>query len=432
MTKKKPNITIEVIKRAVQTVVEKNKIHPRQITIAQLTKVNPDITAWTIRLVGGLETIKNLFPLEDKEYVSIKRSKDVTTHVKTLESKLMSKLSLEQDFIESIRQHIQPLKVQSFKVKKSKKQLAQRHVVAMLNDTHYGLTVKPEEVANTNEYNWTIASRRTAMFIDEIVHFKQDKRNDVEMLHFLINGDIIAGIIHNLMGRDNDLLVHQFNGAVHILTHAIARLAETYPQLTVYFSSGNHGEAPHRREGGRTSSQVFDTFESMIFYALSVAHRDTKNVKFIATSGLFQEFILPAGRAMFTHGHLLFSKTLGNPGTIINTKGLSDTILRFNNGEELKGKQKFKLILTGHTHSFMHIRTPDNVQVYNAPSLSGVDSYAHYLGINHNFVGQVVFESTDKYIFGDSRLVILNEADNNGNLDSLIPVYNYKLTHNEE
>jgi len=34
-------------------------------------------------------------------------------------------------------------------------------------------------------------------------------------------------------------------------------------------------------------------------------------------------------------------------------------------------------VLFGHTHSYAHFITNDGVEIYNAPSLSGLDAYAH-------------------------------------------------------
>ncbi len=164
-----------------------------------------------------------------------------------------------------------------------------------------------------------------------------------------------------------------------------------------------------------------------MFFGLSAAFRDAPTINFHTQRGLYGSLPLPAGRAIYTHGHLLFSRELGNPGTTVKTRILSDAVMRFNNGEREKGLDPAKLILLGHTHSHFHFTTPDGVQVYNVPSLSGIDSYAASLGINHNLVAQLVFECTEKYIFGDSRLIHLQQADALEELDKIIPVYQRDL-----
>ena len=46
---------------------------------------------------------------------------------------------------------------------------------------------------------------------------------------------------------------------------------------------------------------------------------------------------------------------------------------------------------------------------------------------NNNFIAQPVFESTKDFILGDSRLIRLNAADQDPELDKIIPVYSKEL-----
>lgn len=427
---KNKKLTLPYIRDLVQTVADTEKIHPQQVTINQLTKYDENITEWNLRKFGGLKTVKSSFPV-DKDLVVIKKAKDVSSYISKLETLLANKQELIQDIQKSIIKNIKPVKVTQYKAKKTNGQQV-RHNVAMLNDTHIGLRVLSKEVDGLNSFDFLTASRRIAFFIDEVCKFKSEKRNECETLHLLLNGDLIAGIIHGLMGRDIHLLTHQFNGAVHIFTNAIAHCAKSYKNVEVYFSTGNHGDSPHRREGGRVISQIYDSIEGQIFYAISVAHRNTSNVKFHASHTLYQDFELPAGRAAMTHGHVMFSSALGNPGTAVNTKLLGTAVSDFNVSQLRLNKPEVNLWLLGHTHCHFHITTKSGVQIYNAPSLSGLDSYAYSIGVQQNLTAQVVFESTEKYIMGDVRLIHVQEADNNQMYDKIIPPYTCHLVYNEK
>jgi len=419
---------IEYLKKSLRDVAKESNMHPSEVTVSQLTSYDENITSWKLRKFGGLSGIKKNFPLTTKDLVEIKKQKDSSAYISKLERHLSEKQSLEKDIRESIIDNIKPVKISSYKPAKRKNRKL-RHVVAMLNDTHIGLKVKKEEVDNLNEFNFEIATRRIAFYINEVCEYKKEKRDEVDTLHFLLNGDLIAGIIHGLQGNDLYMLTHQFNGAVHILSNAISRLAENYKNIKVYFSTGNHGDSPHRREGSRVLSQIYDSIEGQIFYALSIAHRDTKNVEFESSHTLYQDFHLPAGRAAFTHGHLMFSRQLGNPGTNLNSSGLGVAISDFNSSQRRSGNEEVKLFLFGHTHTHFHITTKSGVQVYNAPSLSGIDSFAYSIGIHNNLAGQVVFESTEDYIIGDIRLVQVTRADNNKDMDNIIKPYNEELIY---
>lgn len=403
--------------------------HPRDVTRSELVNNSDKVTDYMLRKLPGLPQIKAVaYPFE-KDYKTKYETAETSSYISKLEKRLGQKESLEEAFKKEVISKIKPLKIKPYKVKSKSKSKEERHVVAMLNDLHIGLKVDPAQVGNLNEFNFKIASRRVAYFINQICNYKKHRRNDHKVLHLLINGDVIMGQIHGLAGDDLELATHQFNGAVHILSYAIANLAKEFKQVKIYNQVGNHGELLHRREGGhRVNSQIFDNIEGQIFYALSVAHSNTKNVEFITSKDLYVDINLPSGRAIMTHGHLMFSKQLGNPGTSLNSKGLGIAISDWNASQRRMGKEEAKLVLLGHTHTHFHITTKDDVQVYNAPSLSGIDSYAYSIGITSNLVGQVLFESTKDYIMGDNRLVKVNEADKDASMDKVIPPYEYELT----
>lgn len=405
-------------------------VNPSELKLNDLSKNG--LAERQIRNVGGLSAIKKAhFPEVEKELSEIAENRDSGKYINSLENRLGNKEFLERTIINVIKEKLTPLPIpknQTKKVKKNKKH--NREVVAMLNDTHYGLIVNPEEVDGLNKFSWTEACRRTAYFINEVNDYKPHVRNETTKLHLILNGDLINGIIHGLTSRTMELWVHQMNGALHILVNAIHQLSSGFTEIEVHGIGGNHEELPHKREHGKRATQEhYDNFSNAMFYSLSVAFKQYKNVKFNFPKTPYLFMNLPAGRAMVCHGHNMFSKQLGNPGTSINVKSLSSAIREFNAGEQLKGRDPIKLVLFGHTHTYAHFITIDGVEVYVAPSLSGIDSFAHQLTINTNFIGQVVFESTKDFILGDSRLIRLKSADNNKELDEIIPIYKNELKY---
>lgn len=407
--------------------------HPRDVTRSELVNNSDKVTDYMLRKLPGLPQIKAVaYPFE-KDYKAKYETAETSSYISKLEKKLGEKESLEDIFKKEVISKIKPLKVKVPKLKAKPKKSNPRHVVAMLNDLHIGLKVDPAEVGNLNEFNFTIASRRISYFIQQVCNYKKHRRNEHEVLHLLLNGDNVAGLIHNLMGNDLEMLTHQFNGAVHILSQVIALVAQEYKHVKVYNLGGNHSDHLHRREHGkRVSSQVYDNLESQIFYALSVAHSKTSNVEFLTTKDIYQDIQLPSGRAIMSHGHLMFAKQIGNPGTSINVKGLGTAIGDWNASQRRMGKEEAKLVLLGHSHVMYNVITKDNVHVYGAPSLCGIDSYAYSIGVTNNCVGQVLFESTNDYIMGDTRLVMVNEADKDASMDKVITPYKYELTYRKK
>lgn len=407
----------------------KNK-NPYQVTKQEILKAEDGLTDWKLRSLGGLDAIKErFFPLTSKDLVEIKETKDINSYVRKLEQHVAKTEVLEKRLLDAINSKLKPLpkiKRKKFKPSSTKQE---RQLVLMLNDTHYGLIVHSDEVNNVNEFGWTQACRRTALMLKETLNYKVHNRKQVSKVNLVLNGDLIQGIIHGLQMDQMEKSIYQVNGAVHILTHLIASLAEEFPEVEVHGICGNHEDSPHKREHGkRVNAEKYDSYANIIFYALSTAFRNNDHVKFNFSKNLFVTLDLPAGRALISHGDTLFHRALGNVGSSINVKNLSNEIRAWNAAEIARGRPPVKLLLFGHVHNFAHFITQDGVEVYIAPSLSGVDGHSHgSYNANTNLVGQVIFESTPKFILGDSRLIRLTEADDNSELDELIPVYKNSL-----
>jgi len=429
---KKPSAseTLDKIKKYVMIAAKQNGKDASQVTIAEFYDTCGDeINEWTLRKLGGFSAImKAYFPIAEKDLALIEESKEYSKYINKLERRVGSKELFENTLAEAVKANLAPLpkiKVKSYKAPKGK--AVEREIVVMLNDTHYGLIVDPDEVGSVNKFGWKEACRRTALIIKETLEYKLHARDQVSRVHLLLNGDLISGVIHNLSGKTQDLAVHQVNGAVHILTYAIAELAKEFKEVQISGICGNHEDFPHKREGGRAIQEKYDSFANLIFYSLSVAFRNSKHVTFNFPKTPYAFLDLPGGRTLLAHGDTVFSKSLGNPGRQINVESISKEIKKFNAGEILKGKSPVKLLLLGHVHTFAHFITDDGVEVYIAPSLSGTDGYAHSLTINTNSTGQVVFESTEKFVMGDARLIRVTQADEDKELDNIIPTFTKQL-----
>lgn len=425
----------KVIIAAIKKTADELGVHPSEVTktvlmrqVEELPAEHPDkFTDWDIRKRGGLSgIIRAHFPVVTKDLVTIREQKEVGSYITSLEKKLSEKDLFESKIIESLGKLVVPKSITPYKPSTATVK-EPRHVVAMLNDTHYGLMVNSDEVGGVNSFAWPEACRRTALFVKQAIEYKMNKRDEVEEFHLILNGDMLQGVIHDLTARTAELLVLQMNGALHILTYVIEQLASSYKKVSVYGVGGNHEDAIHRREGGRVLSHKYDNYSNTLYFALSAIFKDVKNVSFTFPKSLYGSVALPAGRLLYTHGDTMFSASLGNPGNSLNTKGLSDAINRFNSGEVERGNKRFDLLLFGHVHTHTFFTTFDGVKVLIAPSLSGLDAYAASLAINHNQVGQIIFESTENHLIGDMRLMDLAEADKDASLDAIIPTYQNAL-----
>lgn len=424
------NVTLKEIVKQIQNICSDAKIDPQSLRTKDLSDMG--ISERQIRNHGGLSAIKNcFFPETEKSLKSLAEVKETTGYIRKLETTVGQKELLEDRLLDAVNKIIKPLaKIKSPKVQ-STKSADKVEMVAMLNDTHIGVIIDGEEIGGINEFDFKQACRRFAFYVKQVINYKKHKRSQVSKLHLVLNGDLIAGLIHGLDTKGIHLMVHQVNAAVHIFTHVISNLAKEYPKLEIHGIAGNHCRAVHKNHGQRAVSEVYDSYANLIFYSLSTAFRNNKQIGFNFPKTPYGFIDLPAGRAMYVHGDHIFSSSLGNPGKAINVKGLSGAIRDFNAGEIAKGNKPVKLILFGHVHTFAHFITTDGVEVYISPSLSGLDAFAHSLTINNTFSAQPVFESTKDFILGDCRLIRLDGADEDKELDKIIPIYNKELKWKE-
>ena len=420
------NKQVKSIVAEIKKIAKERGCEPQEITKA-IFLAESEVTNGQLRTLGGLEGIKKAYlPEKEKNLAAINDIKKDKSYVESLEKSLGAKLSFEEE----LKTALKGLKMPVVKAKKKLKVSTNKdftEVVGMLNDTHIGVVVDSEEVNGGNSFNFKEACRRFAFYCKQLGNYKKYKRNQVRKLHLILNGDLIAGIIHGLDTKTIHLMVHQVNAAIHIFTHSIEYLSKEYNTIEIHGIAGNHERAVHKNHGKRAVAEVYDSYANIIFYALSTAFKNNKNISFNFPKTPYGFIDLPAGRAAYFHGDHIFSSALGNPGSTINTKSMGNAIREFNAGEIAKGNAPLKLLLFGHVHSFGHFITSDGVEVYISPSLSGLDQFAHSLTINHNFIAQPLFESAKDFILGDSRLVRLNDADKDKELDLIIPTYNMEL-----
>jgi hypothetical protein len=376
---------------------------------------------------GFRKIISTLLPNSDKELGTIYQLNQKAAYINKLEKTVGLKQTYEEmvsEVIRSLNVKIRPQKRQKTPPKSKSERV---HVVALLNDLHIGLKVDAEEIGGLNSFDFKEAGRRIALHVKEIANYKKHKRKNVEKLQLLLNGDILTGIIHSITTQSQHLMIHQMNGALHILTHAITYLSGFYSKIDIHCVSGNHDRMVHKENGKRPVTEIYDNYANIVYYALSAVFKSNKNIYFNISKTPYCFFDLPAGRAGAFHGDHLFSSALRGISKSINVKALNDAIRTFNAGEIAKGNKPLVAFFFSHVHSFCHFITPEGVEVYISPSLCGVDGFAHSLGINDNFIAQPMMESTPKYIIGDARLNRLNSADADESLDDIIPIYNKEL-----
>lgn len=424
-------ITLEELAGDLALVAAKNGLDPQELSEANYYKLGGKFRSKaTWQRKGGFGKIRaTLLPDTDKDLKSISSLGKTASYINKLEKTVGSQLNIQElveESIKALRIKIKPSKP----FKKKKKAKKGRHIIVSLNDTHYGALIDKEEVGGLNSYGWLEASRRTAFVATQVSEYKIEKRDEVEVVHVVLNGDLVQGTLHDKTAKNADLMVHQQNGSIHILTHFLMEVANSYPnsEIKIYGLSGNHCDTTFRRDGGgRVVTHKYDSYSNIVYFALSAIFKDYNNMYFHNTKGLDTVIKLPAGNLMVTHGDTLFSKQIGSISSNVNVKNIGDAIARYNAGAIASGKEKIDMLMLGHVHTFLNMCTHDGVRLLISPSMSGIDSFAKSLTINYNMIGQVIFESVEDYIMGDLRLVDLTGVDDIKELDNIIPVFKRDL-----
>jgi len=342
--------------------------------------------------------------------------------------------NLTEEFAKSIKNlKLNPLVLNKKEIKNYLKKIKapsaeKRELVALLCDWHLGLRVDNSEVGNSNKFSWVEGCRRCAFYAQEIANYKITHRASTKKLHLAGLGDINHGKIHNTTGIDTDLIVHQMNGALHVLYHMISYLLNFFDEIVFYGIPGNHEDWPFRREGGnRVNQQKYDSVINPIYYALSLIFAG--RVKFVIPKTQYVMIDTIGGRLMGVHGDTVFSAIQG-PSKSINFKTLTHQIESFNTGEIKKGHPPIAGVLAGHVHQELKAKTQNGIDVVVNSTLSGLDPFANSLSINYAIASQTIIESTKNHPCGDIRRVQFSkEVDNNKELDKIIPIYDLELDY---
>lgn len=306
------------------------------------------------------------------------------------------------------------------KKKKSKSKKKDRVLVAHISDTHFGAKIDKDEV-QINEFNWSIAARRMALFADQIVNYKPQYRKDTK-LHLVVNGDIIAGVIHN-QEWFADLMSYQFAGALSILGQFISYCAQHFDEVEVTCTTGNHERFMHKSDKKRATTHKFDSFGTHIYVALKGKMEKHHNVKINIPKAPYA-VIQELGHTVFaTHGDTVLN--VGLPGNSLNMASINNQINKLNASELIA--EKFDVIMVGHVHTPTLQLLENGCMLVVNGCLSGVDPYAQSIGITTSNPTQQIFEMTVDHAVGDIRLIQVKDADQQKDLDKIIKPYDYKF-----
>lgn len=421
MSKKKNSQTFH---NSLKTVAKELSIDPSEVTKTQYFDSGSAMSEWDVRQLGGFSTLKKHFYPEEKNLVETTATKLVRAHRNKLDNFVGKEQFFKQEFLAVFKEVMAETEVKYHApVKKQEhKGKIERTLVAHFSDTHYGCNIDPNELNGANSFNWTIAARRSACLIDQVVNYKPEYRDSTDLV-ILINGDIIAGVIHDQEWAV-DLLTTQFSGTLSIFTQGISYAAQHFRKVRVICTPGNHGRAMHKSSKDRATVHKWDSYEGMIYVALREALKAHRNVSFDIPETPYAITDIQGHKFLTTHGDTVVN--VGNPGGSINMRSINEQINKVNT-QLIKGDQNFAAILVGHVHVPTIQQTDSGTMLLVNGTLSGLDAYAQSIGIFSSHPSQTIFEVTPKHPVGDMRLIRLKDADDNARFDKIIAPFKGKF-----
>ena len=232
-----------------------------------------------------------------------------------------------------------------------------KEAILCLSDWHYGICCDNY----WNKYNPEIAKERIAKLLDETIHYV--KENNVDTLHVLNLGDLIAGRIHLTLRLESRFdVITQIMEVSEILAEFLNELANNVSIVEYYSCSDNHS----RLEPNKSDSLDLESLCRITDWYLSERLSHRNNNIFINKNTYGDDIIT------FDAMGYRFAAIHGDKDK--NTSATIDSISRMT-------EDHYDLILTAHLHHFSAEEKNRTVILANG-CIMGVDSYAKNLRLS--------------------------------------------------
>jgi hypothetical protein len=287
----------------------------------------------------------------------------------------------------------------------------ERHQHLMISDTHFGSDLDPD--TGIRKYGAEEESRSMARIVTGTLDFKTNYRKNTK-LYVNILGDIIQGKIHDVESSAKAAV--QMCRAIYVLGRSLHILASEFPEIEVNCATGNHDRIPYTHPD-RATSDKYNSYSTVIYYAVKQQLRHIPNIKFNITKAPFYSYTSFNEGYWCTHGDNQIK--VPNPMGVINVSNLENEINKIN---ARKNVEKYSVFMVGHIHTAMKIAMKNGTTLITNPPLIPTDGYALSLNIDPDApTGQQLFESVEGYPCGDLRTLWVTEEDRkNQSLDKII------------
>lgn len=209
----------------------------------------------------------------------------------------------------------------------------------LLSDLHIGSDISGDETGQI-DFKRTEEARRLAHVIRETVRYKPQYRKNTALAVNLL-GDIIENMMHD--ARTGAVMAEQVCRAVHLLRQGLLYLCMHYSKIDVYCATGNHDRRTSRHPK-RAVHQKFDSYATIIYYALKESFAHIPNITFHIPKCPISHYDVFGRKLGFSHGDNVIAPL--SPYSNINVKALEHSVNNINGA--LPDKERLAAIMYGH------------------------------------------------------------------------------------
>jgi hypothetical protein len=412
---KQPKMTdqqmLNAIAGDIAGIAEVLAVEPGMLSIPNYYKNGGVYKEWQMRKFGGFNAIKKLFYEKD-----LPKSRATVGEMKELRKKYLQTerdLDNRELFIErlnGILENVKPIKTVPYKAKDSYHPV-NRVVNLLLSDLHFGSDLETRETGVS--WGKVEEARCFARVVKNVCDYKMHYRKQTKLIASII-GDVIE---NNLHGSSSAAPLHeQCCRAIHLLSQAVARFSENFPEVEIHYAVGNHGRDTAVHTHGRATAQKWNAMETTIYYAVKKACSHLKNVKFVQPFTPWSTYDALGHKVYVTHGDT--NMNIVNPGNTISIRSIETQVNRLNSS--LKDDEKYAVVAMGHVHVALSTQLPNGTFLFLNGPLVPPNSFAQTFGISKCPQNQVMWETTEKFAVGDQRFIDAQGAEKDASLDKII------------
>lgn len=263
-------------------------------------------------------------------------------------NKILREQSREEYFCDLIKNSIEnsnllPLEFSLNNIKKTDNDL-----LCFLNDLHYGL----EQANYWNSYNPEIFKLYLKTYLSEILSIK-NTHNSEKCVIFL-GGDIISGLIHNLIRIENaENVVEQVQHVSEYISEFIHALSEEFTNIKIITVAGNHSRLMQNKKEDIKDEKL----DLLVTWYMKARLSNLQNVEFIDNT------IDTTIAKINIRGKLYY----GVHGDLDSPNRVVDSLT------QMLGEKPYA-VLMAHRHHF-EVNTYHDTKIITSGSFAGVDDY---------------------------------------------------------